>query len=186
MNRRTPVALAAVAALGAAVLTGAPADAASRHKPKPKPNTIETHGNLKVKINGYIQDAQRFFPGTISVKSGTTVKLINKSKGGAPHSLSLLKRSALPRTGDDIEQCPACGPLLAAHQANPDTGEVGVPLYDTGAPGFDTMGDTTTAGDSIFLPPQGKVSFKVTAKKGTTLTFFCAVHPWMQGTIKVK
>jgi plastocyanin len=30
------------------------------------------------------------------------------------------------------------------------------------------------------------VTFKVTAKKGSKLTYFCAVHPWMQGTITVK
>ena len=186
MFRRTPVALAAVAALGAAVLVSGPADAKTKHKPHPKPNRIETRGGEQVKINGYIKDAESFFPGTLNVKSGATVTLVNKSKGGAPHSLSLLKPSALPRTANAIEQCVACGPLIAAHQANPDTGEVGVPLYDTGAPGFETMGDNTTAGDSIFLPPKGKVKFKVTAKKGTTLSFFCAIHPWMQGKIKVK
>ena len=186
MNRRIPAALAAVAALGVTVLAGGPADAATKHKPHPKPNTIETHGALKIKINGYIKDAQSFFPGTLNVRSGATVKLINKSKGGEPHSLSLLKASALPKTGDEIEQCAPCGPLIAAHQANPETGQVGVPLYDTGGPGFDTEGDATTAGDSIFLPPHGKVTFKVTAKKGTTLHFFCAIHPWMQGKIRVK
>jgi plastocyanin len=186
MIRRTPAALAAVAALGVSVLAGGPALAATHHKPKPKPNTIETHGTLKVKINGYIQDAQSFFPGTLSVKSGTTVTLINKSQGGAPHSLSLLKKSALPKTGDEIMNCPACGPLIAAHEADPNTGAVGKPLVDVGRPGFDTMGDTTTAGDSVFLPPKGKVKFQVTAAKGSTLHFFCAIHPWMQGTIKVK
>jgi plastocyanin len=186
MNRRTPVALAAVAALGVSALAIGPASAATKPKPKPKPNTIEARGTLKVKINGFVQDAQSFFPGTVTVKPGTTVTLRNKSQGGAPHSLSLLKKSALPRTGEDIMTCPMCGPVMAAHQASPETGEVGVPVVDVGQPGFDTMGDAKTAGDSIFLPPQGKVTFKVTAKKGSTLTFFCAVHPWMQGTIKVK
>jgi plastocyanin len=184
MNRRTPVALAAVAALGVSALAIGPASAAT--KPKPKPNTIEAQGTLKVKINGFVMDQQRFFPGTITVKSGTTITLRNKSKGGAPHSLSLLNRSALPKTGEEIMLCPVCGPVMAAHQANPETGEVGVPVVDVGQPGFDTMGDAQNAGDSIFLPPKGKVTFKVTAKKGSTLSFFCAVHPWMQGTIKVK
>jgi hypothetical protein len=36
------------------------------------------------------------------------------------------------------------------------------------------------------VPPKGKVTFKVTASKGTTLNFICAVHPWMLATIKVK
>ena len=46
--------------------------------------------------------------------------------------------------------------------------------------GFDT------AGDSIWLPSKGKVTFKVTAKEGSTLAFVCAMHPWMLGEIKVK
>jgi plastocyanin len=186
MNRRIPAALATAAALGVSVLAIGPAAAATKPQPKPKPNTIETHGALKVKINGYVQDAQRFFPGTLSVKSGSTVTLRNKSQGGAPHSLSLLKPSALPRKGEDILNCAVCGPLLAAHQADPNTGDVKVPVVDAGQPGFDTMGGAATAGDSVYLPPKGKVTFKVTAKPGSTLTFFCAVHPWMQGTIKVK
>ena len=82
--------------------------------------------------------------------------------------------------------CEACGPLMAAHEANPETGEVGKPLVEAGAAGFHTGGDKTAAGDSIYLPPKGKVTFKVTAAKGTTLNFICAVHPWMIGTIKVK
>jgi plastocyanin len=176
MNRRTAVALAAIAALG---VTAPAAHAASK-------NTITTTGKTTFKVNQYIQDGSRFAPGTITVKSGATLKLLNKSRDGAPHTLSLLRKSSLPRTASQISDCPMCAPLLAAHQANPQTGQVGVPLYDTGAPGFQTMGTGKTAGDSIFLPPHGKVSFQVTAAKGSVLHFFCAVHPWMQGTIKVK
>src|SRR3954466_12889657 len=177
MILRMPVAVAAVAALAVAT----PALAAA-----PKPNTIETHGEAKVKINEYIQDGQKFVPGDITVKSGATVTLRNKSTDGAPHSLSLLAKSALPRSAADVIQCPACGPLLAAHQAEPQTGDVKQPVVEAGQPGFDTMGTKTTAGDSVFLPPKGKVSFKVTAKKPSKLTYFCAVHPRMQGTITVK
>ena len=65
MIRRTPMALAAVAALAVA----APAVAA------PKANTIEAQGVAKVKINEYIQDGQKFVPGDITVKSGATVTL---------------------------------------------------------------------------------------------------------------
>src|SRR4051794_20388747 len=184
MNRRIPAAVAAAAALGVSALAVGPAAAAGT--PKPKPNTIEAQGTLTVKINGFVRDAQRFFPGTLTVKSGATVTLRNKSQGGAPHSLSLLKKSALPRKGEDILDCAVCGPIFGAHQADPSTGEVKVPVVDVGQPGFDTMGDATNPGDSVYLPPKGKVTFKVTAKKGSTLTFLCAVHPWMQGAIKVN
>ena len=42
------------------------------------------------------------------------------------------------------------------------------------------------AGDSILLMDRKPQTIKITAKKGTTLHFICALHPWMQGTIKVK
>jgi plastocyanin len=34
--------------------------------------------------------------------------------------------------------------------------------------------------------PHNSITIKVTAKPGTTLHFFCAVHPWMQGKIVVS
>ncbi len=152
-----------------------------------------------------MQDAQSFFPGTLTVKSGTTVKLINKSQGGAPHSLSLLKRSALPNTGDEIMTCPACGPLIAAHQADPNTGQVGQPRVDVGAPGFDTMGDAATAGDSVAWRNSGFVSHDVRATDGAfdsgplgrfgafaeafasvgVHPFYCSIHPFMTGSVDV-
>ena len=49
-----------------------------------------------------------------------------------------------------------------------------------GAAGFDQPGD------SIFVAPHGKMSFDVTAPAGTTLHFICAIHPWMQGRIRVR
>src|SRR3954451_1084457 len=127
MLLRTPI-LATVAALAVA----GPALAAA---PKPKPNTIETHGEAKVKINEYLQDGQKFVPGDITVKSGATVTLRNQSTDRAPPSLSLLVTSALPKAPAAFTQCPACGPLLAAQQAEPQTGEVKQPVVEVGQPG---------------------------------------------------
>jgi hypothetical protein len=169
----------AVVALGVFALAAGSASAAT-----PKKNPITAVGGMKVKANAYVQDAQRWDANSYDVKSGATVTLRDKSTEGQPHSLSLVKK--LPKTPAQIMACEACGPLMAAHEANPETGEVGKPLVEAGGDGFDTGGDKTAAGDSIYLPPKGKVTFKVTASKGTTLNFICAVHPWMIGTIKVK
>ena len=144
----------------------------------PKANTITATGGMDVKLNQFITDAQRWDADTYTVKSGATVTLRDKSKENQPHSLSLVAK--LPKTMAQIMGCEPCGPLMAAHQVNEETGDVGVALVNEGADGFDVPGD------SIYLPPKGKVTFKVTAKKGTTLNFICAVHPWMAGTIKVK
>ena len=164
--------VAAVAALGAFAVAAGPAAAA------PKKNTITAIGGMKVKANAYVQDAQRWDADSYTVKSGDTVTLRDKSTDGQPHTLSLIKK--LPKTTAQIMGCEACGPLMEAHQANPETGEVGKDLIEAGGDGFDA------AGDSIYLPPKGKVTFKVTAKKGTTLNFVCIVHPWMLGTVKVS
>ena len=164
--------IAAVAALGAFALAAGPAAAA------PKKNTITAVGGMKVKANAYVQDAQHWDADRYTVKSGDTVTLRDKSTDGQPHTLSLIKK--LPKTPAQIMGCEACGPLMAAHQVNEETGDVGVALVTEGADGFDVPGD------SIYLPPKGKVTFKVTAKKGTTLNFICAVHPWMAAKLQVN
>jgi hypothetical protein len=170
---------AAVAALGVFAIAAGPASAAA-----PKKNTIIATGGTQVKANQYVQDAQHWDADSYDVKSGATVTLRDKSTENQPHTLSLVKK--LPKTPAQIMGCDACGPLMEAHEANMETGEVGKALVEVGGEGFDTGGDKAAAGDSIYLPPKGKVTFKVTAKKGTTLNFICAVHPWMIGTIKVK
>jgi plastocyanin len=143
-----------------------------------KKNTITVKGGVVFKAGEYVQDTLRFGPRTITVKSGATVRVVDKAKEAAPHTVSLVRKRDMP-TGFSPKQCPQCGPLMEAHQANEETGEVAVPLVNAGAEGFDAPGD------SIFMPPKQTISFKVTAKKGKNLYYFCVVHPWMQGQIKV-
>jgi plastocyanin len=181
MNRRLTVALAATAALG--VL--APAAGAA-----PKQNEIRITGGPEFKAGKYMKDGVRFNANT-TVTSGGTVKVVNKGSAAAgPHTVTLLKPSAMPKTLKKAELCfqfkGACAPLMDAHEINPETMEPKVPLYNAGAEGFDTLGDEKTAGDSVFFAPGKGTSFKVTAASGSVLPFFCAVHPWMQGKITVK
>jgi plastocyanin len=163
--------ISAVAALASLALA-APALAA------PKANTITAIGGMKVKANGYVMDDQRWDANGYSVKSGATVTLRDKSTMGQPHSLSLIAKR--PKGDQAIMECKACGPLIEGHGADPETMEAETALVNAGADGFDT------AGDSIWLPAKGKVTFKVTAKKGSTLNFVCVIHPWMLGKITVK
>jgi plastocyanin len=166
------------ATLGIFVIAAGPAVAA------PKKNTIAAVGGMKVKANAYVQDAQRWDANTYSIKSGATVTLRDKTTDGQPHTLSLIK--SLPKTPAQIMGCQACGPLNLGHEVDMMSGNVGKPVIEAGAAGFETAGDKDAAGDSIYLPVKGKVTFKVTARKGSTLSFVCAVHPWMLGQIKVK
>jgi plastocyanin len=186
MHRRLTVALAAIAALGIGAVGLVPTAGAA---PKKK---ITIKGGPFFKPGVSIGDNVRFNRNT-TVKSGGTVKIVNKSgEDAGPHTISLLKKSALPRTFAQAEECfefqGVCGPLVTAHQVDPANPEAppGRLLFDTGDAGFDTMGDRQNAGDSLFLAPGQGGSIKVTADKGSKLTYFCAVHPWMQGKITVN
>jgi plastocyanin len=182
MSRRLIIAAAALAALG---VGAAPAAAA------PLKNQIRITGGPIYKPGKLIGDNVRFNANS-TIKSGRTMRVVNNGDPAAgPHTISLVKKSALPRTIGQAEPCfefqGVCAPLVAAHQVNPETQEPAVIEYNAGAAGFDTMGDLNTAGDSLFIAPgQKSASFKVTAKKGSRLTYFCAVHPWMQGKITVN
>jgi plastocyanin len=181
MNRRLTVALAATATLG--VL--APAAGAA-----PKKDEIRITGGVVFKAGKYMKDEVRFNARS-TVASGGTIKVVNKGSAAAgPHTVTLLKPSAMPKTLKQAELCfqfkGACAPLMDAHKLDPETMEPSVPVYDAGAAGFDTLGDAKTAGDSVFFAPGKGTSFKVTAKAGSVLPYFCAVHPWMQGKISVS
>jgi plastocyanin len=176
------VALAATGlAVGAAATTAATAKPA---KPAPRNATIKTVERTTFKINRYVQDEMRFAPGTLSIKSGGTLTVINKQKQ-EPHTISFVRASQLPRTNKQINNCgngpkTICRALGIKHEVNFQTQQVGKPVVDPGTPGADGPGN------SWFIAPGGSVKFKVSAKKGTVLHFMCALHPWMQGRIVVK
>jgi len=170
MSRRLTVLLAAVAALS---LTAAIGTATAAPK-APTKKTIAIVGKPVFKPGKFASDNQRFSPRNFDIKSGGKVTLRNKAKSEDPHSISLVKKSQLPKSFD----CPVCDQIFAAHGAT-DTG-VTNPVVNVGAEGFDQPGD------SLFVPPHGTVKFDVTAAKGKKLYFMCAVHPWMQGRINVK
>jgi plastocyanin len=164
----------AVAAIAVAVVTAAAAGAPARGGA-----TLRASSTAKFVINKYAQDTSRFTPGAVTIRSGGTLTI--SVKGQAPHSFSIVKRSELPRTPRQIEQCAVCQTLAQAHGADPNSDAPPTkPVVDVGAAGIDQ------AGDSVFLPPRQTQRLKVTAKNGTTLSFICAVHPWMQGKLQVR
>jgi plastocyanin len=145
---------------------------------------IVIKGGESFKPNAYIKDSMHFVAGTVTVRSGATVTLTNTT--GDEHTLSIVKLSQLPRTTNQIENCSVCGEIAKSHGVNPSappSGPPPIPLVNVGTAGFDQ------SGDSIVIGPKGhgsQVTFKVTASPGTTLSFMCAIHPWMQGRFLVK
>ena len=191
MNRRVTVAVAATAALGMPALVLAPSASAAAKK-----NQIQIVGGTSIEINKFVKDNQRFVSPLGKVRSGATVKVVNKAKTQDPHSISFAAKRFLP--GDSFEEFetpvfPLLGQAHGIPQDDPE-GEPTIFVTDNGQPvpaGGTLQADTeftdTVMGDSAFIAPgQKSFSFKVTADAGTTLNYFCAIHPWMQGKIRVK
>ena len=187
MRSRFAVALAAVAVLGLSAGVATTAGAAKKRK-----NEIRIVGGTKVKPGHYLKDDVRFTPLNTTVKSGSVVKLLNRGTDPAPHTISFIKKRYLPK----MFETPVDAKLREAHQVDPNNEEAppGALVVDNGQPvppgemlEVDTMFTPTVAGDSAFIAPgQKSFKFRVTAKKGSRLYFYCAVHPWMQGKLKVN
>jgi hypothetical protein len=177
MSRRklTRLAVPALAALAVVVLV-VPAVAGA----PPSKVTQPIVGGTKFVPNRMIADTMHFKKNRLAVKNGGTITLVDKTR--APHSFSLVKKSEVPRKARAVDACfenGPCGRLAVEHGAiNPDTGEEQeptVPLVNKGKAGFNQPGD------SVFVPPRGRVKVKVTSAK--PLYYICAIHPWMLGAI---
>ncbi len=187
MNRRLTVALAATAALGLAA-TGVAATAGAAI---PK-NEIRIVGGEQFKAGKFVKVDMRFKPFNRTVKSGSVVTLRNKGEIPEPHTITFVAKRFMPDSFDvAVEQ-----KLLEAHQVdmtNPDA-PPGVLVVDNGAAvpqggmmEADTGFTPTRAGDSAFIAPDQKTfKFRVTADKGSKLFYYCGIHAWMQGKIKVN
>jgi plastocyanin len=170
--RKYPVLLATGAVVAATALAGTAAAA-----------KLTVKGGTVVKPGKAVIDNQRFTPMKNTVKSGETISITNKT--GQPHTFSLVKKSEQPQTAKAMDAFfgpngPG-GEFLQAHEVDPENEEAppGKPLVDVGEEGFDQRGD------SQFFAGK-KQDVKITAKSGSTLYFMCLIHPWMQGTVKVK
>jgi plastocyanin len=138
-------------------------------------------------INKSVTDRMFFSPGTATIKSGQTLTF--KYSGMAmdePHTISIVRRSDLPRTNKQMGNCQICNQIAVTHIKNPHappgpTNDIVHWIVDKGQPGLDEPGDSVAIEGMKHM----SVSIKVTAPAGTTLYYICAVHPWMQGEIKV-
>jgi hypothetical protein len=140
-------------------------------------------GGVSFKPNRFIQDGMRFNKDTVRARRGDRLVLSDKTR--QPHTLSVVRRGQLPRKVRQIDGCfegGPCGELFVKHGAvNPDTGEEQdptTPLVNAGREGFNQPGD------SVIIPPRGKVGVDITGSKD--MYYLCAIHPWMQGKIDVR
>lgn len=131
-----------------------------------------------------------------SVTVGDQLQVLNKTnpKQVGPHTFSLVTKGSLPKTRKAQKSCfspkKICLAIAKWHGFNPKTEKITTPLVKAGPAGWSTMGDATgKKGDSWFTGEKKagtSVTQQVTAAAGSTLYFVCAVHPEMQGQVKVE
>jgi hypothetical protein len=183
-SRRAAVAapLAALTLLAALVVPAlATARAAEEGIPGEHVTTIE------IKMEG----KKMGFFGPKTVHEGEKLRIVNNTMPSmvGPHTFSLVTKGSLPKTPKQRKECFTPGKICMgiAHWYGLKGEEFPQePLVEAGKEGWDTMGTYTKKGDSYFFAKKGdSVEQIVTAKAGTTLYYMCAVHAFMQGSIKV-
>jgi plastocyanin len=190
MNRMRHMILVAGAVASLAALTVGQASASS-------PQTVEIVGQQD--LGAPSGEAFYFKQGRIVVHKDDTV--VWKNEGPAPHSITIVERGEVPQTLAQTLDCTFCEKFLFAHA--PTIGPEGpVPPFVAELDGLTVSAATPArldnSGDSLVVAPQGEtfpstlgtligdsVSAVITAPEGTTLSYVCAIHPWMQGEIQV-
>jgi plastocyanin len=146
----------------------------------------------------YIQDVKGAlkFVAPESVHVGDELDIVNETnpKKVGPHTFSLVTKGSLPKTPNARRNCftpkHICLSISQWHGFDPKTEKITVNPAKAGPAGWSTLGSTTKKGDSWFTgEKKAGTSFsqQVTADPATTgtLYFICAIHPWMQGSVKV-
>ncbi len=183
--RRVVVGSAIVSLLVIGLTTGGIADA---HHAARGANTA------KIKMVEKKKDL--FFKGPKTVEQGQELQIVNKTnpKKVGPHTFSLVQKKLRPKvrknehkTGKHcFEPGGICLAIAIAHKFDPSTNQINKPVVETGKKGWDHQFTKNGKGDSWYTETKDERNTrKVSAKAGTTLFYMCAVHPWMQGKVKV-
>jgi hypothetical protein len=167
--------------------SGAGAAIAASSGPPPKHAKIDAVQKVQFKINRYVKDGLRWQKDVYAVKAGGTLTITNKAHDG-PHTFSVVTKKDLPRTVKQINNCQICQTIAQEHGADPNSDAPPTHLFVEDGVGQDTPPSIDKPGDSAFIGPNpgDSVTLTVTAKKGATLYFMCAIHPWMQAKVQVK
>jgi plastocyanin len=173
------IVIAATAALVSALVAG-PALAQGT-------KTVETRGGEILNPGQFVKVNFRFQPKNISVTSGSVVRWVdNDEDADEPHTVTIADQADLPQNIEELDACYAPGGLCIQTIEAHDPGLDELPPFNfvvnTGGPGLDARGDSLLFGG----PFDQAVEAQVTAPAGSTLYYLCVIHPWMQGSIKVR
>jgi hypothetical protein len=168
--------------------SGAGVAVAAKSGPPPKHATVNAVSKVTYKVNRFVKDGLRWQKDVYQVRSGGTLHIVNKAEDG-PHTLSIVKKSDLPRTTKQMNECKVCLDIAVAHGVDPSVESDAPPphLWTEDGVGVDTPANFDKPGDSVFIGPApgDSADVTVTAKKGAKLFFICAIHPWMQAKVIV-
>jgi hypothetical protein len=177
--------LAAIGALIVVAPSGAtPAKARRAHASK---------GSEVVTFEGGRRNLQVVAPRTVKAGDNLRIQNLTDPRRIGPHTFSLVTKDSLPTTGHQQRRCEhikggtICRKIAKWHKVNLQTGEVAVNPVEVGAKGWDHKGNAKhRRGDSWFTDKEHQsFSQKVSADPGRTLYFVCAIHPFLQGKIRV-
>lgn len=179
--------IATVGCVAVAAVTAGVAVAANSAA-SPKNVNVKQKAGVKMVPNRYIQDRLRFDKDVYTVRSGGTVTFVFTVDDEGPHTLTVLAKKDVPTTAQKAFNCAPCNRMTEAHGADPNNSDVPpkFPFVENGTgqatpPNIDRPGDSLLTGEK----KNSRVTAKVTAKAGRTLSFICLVHPWMQARLKV-
>lgn len=173
----------AVAALAAIAAWGAAGNGAHAAATAPRHITISTVGSATFKHNRFFTETVRYSRRSYTIASGGTITFEKGRHDHTidPHTLTVVHRRQLPLTAVQIEECIADLPGTGCHIGD----AARTPIVEPGAPGLHRPGDTYT----LFPSRRGRFAplrIRVSAPRGSTLYFMCAVHPWMQAVLHVR
>lgn len=128
-----------------------------------------------------------------SIHVGDDLKILNETdpKKVGPHTFSLVTKSSLVKTPKAGKSCftpkHICFSIAQWHGFNPKTETITINPAEAGPKGWSTMGSTSKKGDSWFTGEKktGTSNTQLVTAQPGTIYFMCAIHPEMQGSVKV-
>jgi len=162
------IVLASIAIVGSAA-GGTPA---RTHQPK----VVRLLGQETFEANALVTSTLRFSPERSFPHTGERVRWIDRDKVPDPHTITLVRRGQLPTSLAEAFNCQACNAALDSH-----FGAGGPPVVrvNVGQPGLDQPGD------SLLILDGQSIGAQISASAGRNLFYLCAIHPWMQGQLRV-
>jgi hypothetical protein len=125
-----------------------------------------------------------------TVTQGDELEIVNDTnpKQVGPHTFSLVTKGSLPKTKSARQSCFTPKHIclsIAKWQGLNRKEEVTINPAKAGPEGWSTMGSIAKKGDSWFTEKKGESFTQQVTATPQTIYFMCAVHPWMQGQVKV-